>query len=128
MGSAASSPSAAQPVPGEAVLDPVNPHGEEARDGVHQPGGDSSAFVLKLFGLKWRRESNQMTFIKKSLTFPSPFENRVSSHFPIIPHFQMCDQKRDSAQFQLRVPLELTSLVFRFCFLFLSLQTQHRPE
>lgn len=114
------------------MLDPREPPlGRRALDGVCQPGGGTlRCLFLKLFGPKWRRESNQMTFIKKSFTFPSPFENsfRVSSHCPVTPHFQMCDQKWDSAQFQLRVPLELTSLVFQFCFLFLSPKIQQRPS
>lgn len=74
------------------------PLGRRALDGVRQPGGGTlRCLFLKLFGPKWRRESNQMTSIKKSFTFPSPFENsfRVSSHCPVPPHFQMCDQKRD---------------------------------
>jgi len=66
------------------------------------------------FGQKGnRRESNQMTFIKILSLSPSPFESSLSCVQPFSHHtrFQMCDQKRDSAQFQLWLPLEFTSLV-----------------
>lgn len=65
-----------------------------------------------------------MTFVKSLSLFPSPSESSfksecgwnttMSSHLPITTSFQMCDQKKDSAQFRLWVPLEFTSLVFEF--------------
>lgn len=51
------------------------PLGRRARDGGASRGRDSSAFVFKAVWTEMEERIYQMTFIKKSFTFPSPFEN-----------------------------------------------------